>query len=174
LNALSVSLILFAVSAAVWDLLARRIPNAFSIAGAAAGVVVQVSLFGWGGLLQAVAGSAISFALALLVHVFGAIGAGDVKWFAAAGTMADLYSISAILGLSLLAGGIIGGCKYVSSKAFRERLHHLLLDGYLLIGTRDIQRFQALRKAGQARFPFMLCALIGVALVVTVGVPRLW
>jgi len=93
--------------AAAIDLAHRRIPNALSLATAVAGVALAAAgLSGitvWSSLLGLVAGAA----LMLPGHVFGATGAGDVKLFAASGTvLGAAQTLEAFLFVAI-AGGVI-------------------------------------------------------------------
>ena len=64
----------------------RRIPNAFVLATLVAGLSINATLGGWPGLMSSLGGCLAAFCLMLLLHVFGAMGAGDVKLFAAIGS----------------------------------------------------------------------------------------
>src|ERR687894_2821301 len=69
-----------------YDARYRRIPNAFVLATLVAGLAINTTLGGWPGLLASLGGCLAAFCLMLLLHVFGAMGAGDVKLFAAIGS----------------------------------------------------------------------------------------
>ena len=65
----------------------RRIPNVFVLATLFCGLLVNGIFGGLGGVAASVGGCLFGFALMLLLHVFGAMGAGDVKLFAAIGSV---------------------------------------------------------------------------------------
>jgi len=67
------------------DVRYRRIPNAFVLATLVSGVAINGIFGGLPGLLTSVGGCALAFGLMFMLHVFGAMGAGDVKLFAAIG-----------------------------------------------------------------------------------------
>ena len=89
------------------DLRARRIPNALTGALAAIGLGVAA----WGGgavtLPQALAGLAVGFIVMLPGHVAGATGAGDVKLFAALGTLLGPGGALLAFFYTALAGGAL-------------------------------------------------------------------
>jgi prepilin peptidase CpaA len=94
-------------AAAVVDVRQRRIPNVISVATAATGLTF--SLFGINTITvsSALAGLAIGFLMMLPAHVFGATGAGDVKLFAAAGTLLGSGRIVAAFVLVAITGGVL-------------------------------------------------------------------
>ena len=75
-------LIPLAVIIAYYDIRYRRIPNPFVLATLAAGVAMNAILGGMPGVYTSLAGCGLAFALMFLLHLFGAMGAGDVKLFA--------------------------------------------------------------------------------------------
>src|SRR5215216_4816667 len=69
------------------DVRYRRIPNPFVLSALSGGLVINAAAGGGGGLLSALGGCALAFALMFGLHLFGAMGAGDVKLFAAVGAL---------------------------------------------------------------------------------------
>lgn len=67
------------------------------------------------GVKFALGGMAVGFLLTLLIYVIGAIGAGDVKLFAALGALAGARLIARILVFSILVGGAVGVILIVAS-----------------------------------------------------------
>jgi len=94
-------------TAAVIDIRQRRIPNVVCVATAAAGLTL--SMFGISSITvaSALAGLAFGFLIMLPGHVFGATGAGDVKLFAAAGTLLGSGRIVTAFTFVAIAGGIL-------------------------------------------------------------------
>ncbi|MCC7416577.1 MAG: prepilin peptidase [Acidobacteria bacterium] len=100
------------------DLLTRRVPNPLTFGIAALGC--GLALAGATSLTpgQAIAGLAIGFALMLPGHVVGATGAGDVKLFAAIGTLLG----PSRTGMAFLYTAIAGGALAVAVALRRRRL----------------------------------------------------
>ena len=91
---ISISLLIpLAVAVAYYDVRYRRIPNELVLVTLISGFFINVSLNRFDGLLTSAAGFVLAFGLMFLPHLFGAMGAGDVKLFA---------SIGAVLGLKLV------------------------------------------------------------------------
>lgn len=84
-----------------------RIPNGLTSGFAAGGFLYHAVSDGWAGVLHATAGGAAGFLPLLLLHRFGGMGAGDVKWFGAFGIWAGTAATVHLMVTSiLLAGGI--------------------------------------------------------------------
>ena len=94
-------------TAAVIDIRQRRIPNVVCVATAATGLTL--SMFGISTITvtSALAGLAFGFLMMLPGHVFGATGAGDVKLFAAAGTLLGSGRIVTAFLLVAITGGVL-------------------------------------------------------------------
>src|SRR5687767_15779512 len=69
------------------DVRYRRIPNPFVLATLISGLSINLALGGLNGALNSVGGCVLAFILMFILHVFGAMGAGDVKLFAAIGSV---------------------------------------------------------------------------------------
>lgn len=94
-------------SSAVIDLWTRRVPNALTLAIAALGLLLAASGASAVTLRMALVGFALGFALMLPGHIAGATGAGDVKLFAALGTLLGPAGIMAAFLYTALAGGLL-------------------------------------------------------------------
>lgn len=94
--------------ACVSDLRARRIPNVVVLLLLLAGLLHSVVVGGWGaGLARAAGGFGVGFAIWLPFYLAGALGAGDVKLFAAAAAwFGPIYAAYAAIA-SALCGGLL-------------------------------------------------------------------
>src|SRR5262249_47149466 len=70
-----------------YDVRYRRIPNIYVLCALIGGLAANAVINGWSGLGASLAGCVFAFGLMLVLHVFGALGAGDVKLFAAIGAV---------------------------------------------------------------------------------------
>ena len=89
------------------DLRSRRIPNVLTAAVALVGLGVAALGVGPVTLPQAFAGLAVGFLVMLPGHVAGATGAGDVKLFAALGTLLGPGGALLAFFYTALAGGAL-------------------------------------------------------------------
>ncbi len=90
-----------------YDIRYRRIPNVFVLATLISGVILSTYWGGVGGLKSSLGGFAFAFGLMLLMHIFGAMGAGDVKLFAAIGSVVGLDHVVPTFLVVLLTGGVL-------------------------------------------------------------------
>lgn len=94
-------LTLLAVAVAVYDWRERRIPNRLVIPAACVGIALN-AVRGWAGLGFSLGGLAVGLALLLLPHLLGAMGAGDVKYLAAVGSVVGAGGVLRVFLLTLL------------------------------------------------------------------------
>ncbi len=62
-----------------FDVRYRRIPNVIVVSTLVAGLIINSTIGSWHGMLGSAEGFALAFLPMLLMHLFGAMGAGDVK-----------------------------------------------------------------------------------------------
>ena len=94
------------ITAAVWDVTQRRIPNRLVLAGLIAGLLVR-SLEGWGALGTGLAGAGLAFALTFPLFMLRGLGGGDVKLFTAVGAFTGPLGFAAALLASAIVGGVL-------------------------------------------------------------------
>jgi prepilin peptidase CpaA len=95
------------LAGAVVDLRTRRVPNALTGSIASAGLVLAAMHAGPVSLLMACAGCLVGLACMLPGHLIGGTGAGDVKLFAAMGTVLGPWPIAVAFLYTALAGGFL-------------------------------------------------------------------
>ena len=93
--------------AAAIDIRRRRIPNAVCMALAGTGVALAIAGLSRVTVLSSLGGLAFGLLIMLPGHVIGATGAGDVKLFAAAGTLLGSERVLAAFLSVALAGGVL-------------------------------------------------------------------
>jgi len=93
--------------AACWfDLRARRIPNALTLAGFVL-VIVLRGFLGLGSVLEGLGGVGVAMLVAVPPFALGVLGGGDVKLLAAVGGFMGLdHVIGALLATALVGGGL--------------------------------------------------------------------
>ena len=92
---------------AIVDLRTRRIPNALTVSVAATGMACAATGLSGLSVGAALAGFAIGLVLMLPGHLIGATGAGDVKLFAAIGTLIGPAPIATAFLYTAIAGGVL-------------------------------------------------------------------
>ena len=92
---------------AYYDVRYRRIPNAFVLATLCGGLAINTIFAGFGGALASLGGCALAFFPLFILHIFGAMGAGDVKLFAAVGAVVGTRLVPETFLVVLLTGGVL-------------------------------------------------------------------
>lgn len=90
-----------------YDVRYRRIPNAFVLATLAGGIAINSIFGGLVGLYGSLGGCALAFGLMFMLHIFGAMGAGDVKLFAAIGAVTGASLVLPTFLVVILTGGLL-------------------------------------------------------------------
>ena len=108
------------------DVRYRRIPNPFVLATLISGLTLNFALGGWQGGLNSIGGCVLAFIFMFLLHVFGAMGAGDVKLFAAIGSVIGAHLVLPTFVVVVLIGGVLALISVVRSGVFTTTMHRVL------------------------------------------------
>ena len=124
-------LVPLAVFITYYDVRYRRIPNAFVLATLAGGLLINGILNGLGGLGSSVGGCLLAFGMMFALHLFGAMGAGDVKLFAAIGSVVGVGLVVPTFFVVVLTGGALAVITALRARAVVETAQRVL---QILIG----------------------------------------
>jgi len=124
-------LVPLAIIITYYDVRYRRIPNAFVLATLASGLIVNTIYGGLNGVLASLGGCAIAFILMFILHVFGAMGAGDVKLFAAVGSLVGTQLVLPTFLVVILTGGALALLLMLHTGAVRATMQRVLM---ILVG----------------------------------------
>jgi prepilin peptidase CpaA len=105
---LDAALILFVLCVAVIDWRTHRIPNLLCAVAAIIGLSSQMWMYGEDGLLSALGGAAVGFAMFLPFYALRAFGAGDVKAMATVGIFLGMRNTMIAVGMTLISGALLG------------------------------------------------------------------
>ena len=105
-----------------YDARYRRIPNAFVLATLLGGLSVNSAFGGLHGAWASVGGCLLAFVLMFILHVFGAMGAGDVKLFAAIGSVVGAPLVVPTFLVVVLTGGLLAVVTMVRGRMVKETL----------------------------------------------------
>jgi prepilin peptidase CpaA len=119
-----------AIAAAI-DLWTRRVPNAATLGIAGLGVLLAVMHVGRVSVGDALIGCLLAFVLMLPGHFIGATGAGDVKLFAALGTLLGPQGALNAFLYTALAGGVLAAFVAVRRRMLNESVSRIAT----LVGT---------------------------------------
>ncbi len=118
----------FMVTVAVCDFRARRIPNVLNLAGLVVGLGLQGATGGWESFFAGVSGFALGFAILSVPYLAGMVGAGDVKFVAAAGAFLGARLLLVGLAVGIVVGGVVGAVSLIRHGRFVPALRGLLAD----------------------------------------------
>ena len=121
-----VFLVPLAVLIIYYDVRYRRIPNAFVLATLISGITLNVVIGGLQGGLYSIGGCVLAFILMFMLHVFGAMGAGDVKLFAAIGSVIGAQLVLPTFVVVVITGGLLALVNVLRSGIFRTTMHRVL------------------------------------------------
>lgn len=120
-----------ALSITYMDVRYRRIPNKLVLIILLGGVVVNTYFGAWHGLASSFGGAGIAFGIMFLFHLFGTMGAGDVKLFAAIGAVLGSSLVLPTFLIVALTGGILAICKMVYTRRVQATMQGVV---YFFIG----------------------------------------
>ena len=109
-----------------YDVRYRRIPNPFVLATLAAGIAIHAIFAGLPGVAASLGGCALAFVLMFMLHVFGAMGAGDVKLFAAIGAVTGAPLVLPTFIVVILTGGLLAVVLIIRAGTLISTMHRVL------------------------------------------------
>lgn len=109
-----------------YDVRYRRIPNIAVIAALVSGLAINTVFGGLQGTVASLYGFGLAFFPMLLMHIFGAMGAGDVKLFGAVGAILGVSLVPVTFILVVMFGGALAVYSMIRSGTVFSTLHGVL------------------------------------------------
>jgi prepilin peptidase CpaA len=109
-----------------YDVRYRRIPNPFVFATLVSGIAINGIFGGLPGLYASVGGCVLAFGLMFILHLFGAMGAGDVKLFAAIGAVTGAGLVVPTFVVVILTGGLLAVVSIIRAGMVMTTMHRVL------------------------------------------------
>lgn len=160
-----IAVLIHTLAALATDLAVRRIPNPWNAAAAAAGLALHGAADGWQGLSFSAAGCAVLFLATVPLQLCGAIGGGDVKWFAALGSWTGAVFALQTLLYAILAAGVMASGYFLLNGSLMRVLQRWLVAGWLAAAGRSpLSIRHARERADRKEMPFMAAVLPAVLL----------
>ena len=109
-----------------YDVRYRRIPNALVLMTLIGGLAINTSLTGFQGTVSSLEGFALAFIPMFLIHLFGAMGAGDVKLFGAVGSVLGVAMVPLTFVVVVMLGAALAIYTMLRSGTVFSTLHGVL------------------------------------------------
>jgi len=145
-----------AVSAFI-DMKTRRVPNPLTLGIAVTGLTLAVARWSHLTVTSAALGLVVGVGLMLLPYLFGAMGGGDLKLFAALGTFLGPSSTVRAFLFTLLAGGLLA----VVVALQRRRFQATMLNAAVLVTSGGANAAAIEHVATNNRFAYAPAIAIG-------------
>jgi len=141
---LVVALLFIPLAAAIiyMDVRYRRIPNKLVLAIMAAGIAVNGFFGGVHGVVSSLEGLGLGFAMMFILHAFGTMGAGDMKLFAAVGSIVGIPHVLQTLFVVALTGGVFAICKMVYARRVGQTMTGVAQFFFGLLPGQTVPRFE--------------------------------
>jgi len=153
-------LIPLAASVIYHDVRFRRIPNVLVLTALIAGLAINTTFGGFRGLGNSALGFGVAFFAMLLLHIFGAMGAGDVKLMGAVGSILGIALMPVTLILVVMAGGVLAIYSMLRAGTVFSTLHGVLRIFVGLLPGWEMPRF-AMAPDRRHTIPYGVAIMVG-------------
>ncbi|HEX2267941.1 MAG TPA: A24 family peptidase [Pyrinomonadaceae bacterium] len=160
-------LVPLAVAVIYYDVRFRRIPNRLVLAALVAGLAINISFQGKHGALSSVGGFIIAFIPMFLMHVFGAMGAGDVKLFAAIGAVLGIALVPMTFVVVVMLGAVLAIYSMIRAGTVASTMHGVLRIFVGILPGWEMPRF-SLPPDRRHTIPYGVAIMLGSLIAVAV------
>lgn len=155
-----VVLIPLAATVIYHDVRYRRIPNVLVLLALVAGLGINTVFGGLPGLGNSALGFAVAFIPMLLLHIFGAMGAGDVKLMGAVGSILGVGLMPVTLILVVMVGGALAVYTTLRAGTMFSTLHGVLRIFVGILPGWEMPRF-AMAPDRRHTIPYGVAIMVG-------------
>jgi prepilin peptidase CpaA len=153
-------LVPLAASVIYQDVKYRRIPNVVVLTALIAGIGINTYFGGWHGSINSLLGFGIGFVPMLLLHIFGAMGAGDVKLSGAVGTILGVGIMPHTLVIVAMLGGLLAVLTTLRAGTLFSTLHGVLRIFVGMLPGWEMPRF-AMAPDRRHTIPYGVAIMVG-------------
>ncbi|MBP2440148.1 prepilin peptidase CpaA [Paenibacillus sp. PvP052] len=148
----------------VTDITKHKIPNWLTLAGTGGGIIYHLTADSWNGLLFAGLGFLSGFVPMVALYALRAVAAGDVKLFAALGSLVGAIHVLYVMSASLLIAGCIAVFILLWRSDGLQRLKNTAVTLLRVVVFRDLTPLVWVSvPSDRLRFPFMWAVAPGAA-----------
>ena len=163
-------LIPMAIFIVYYDVRYRRIPNVLVLSLLIGGFTINISFGGLNGALTSVEGLALAFLPMFLIHMFGAMGAGDVKLFGAVGSVIGVSMVPLTFVVVVMLGAVLAIYTMLRSGTMFSTLHGVLRIFVGIMPGWEMPRF-AIPPDRKHTIPYGVAIMLGSLLAAVVFQP---
>jgi prepilin peptidase CpaA len=142
------------------DVKYRRIPNLLVLTALLAGIGINSFFAGWNGLGNSFLGFGLGFLPMLLLHIFGAMGAGDVKLSGAVGAILGVGLMPMTLVLVAITGGLLAIFITLRAGTMLSTMHGVLRIFVGILPGWEMPRF-AMARDRRHTIPYGVAIMVG-------------
>ena len=142
------------------DVRYRRIPNLLVLTALISGFGINIFFSGLDGFTSSLLGFGMGFIPMLLLHIFGAMGAGDVKLFGAVGTILGVGLVPTTLIVVIMLGGVLAIFTALRAGTMLSTLHGVLRILVGILPGWEMPRF-AIAPDRRHTIPYGVAIMIG-------------
>ena len=153
-----------------YDVRYRRIPNMLVLATLIAGISINIGFNGVPGMISSLEGFALAFFPMLLMHIFGAMGAGDVKLFGAVGAVLGVSQVPLAFVVVVMLGAVLAVYTMLRAGTVFSTMHGVLRIFVGILPGWEMPRFQ-IAPDRKHTIPYGVAIMLG-SLIVVVLFPR--
>jgi prepilin peptidase CpaA len=150
-----------------YDVRYRRIPNVLVLATLLAGISVNTGFSGLHGMLSSFEGFALAFFPMLLMHIFGAMGAGDVKLFGAVGAVLGVSLVPLAFVVVVMLGAVLAVYTMLRAGTVFSTLHGVLRIFVGILPGWEMPRF-AMSPDRRHTIPYGVAIMLGSLIAVAI------
>jgi len=153
-----------------YDVRYRRIPNVLVLATLIAGISINTGFSGVHGTVSSLEGFALAFFPMLLMHIFGAMGAGDVKLFGAVGAVLGVSQVPHAFVVVVMLGAVLAVYTMLRAGTVFSTLHGVLRIFVGILPGWEMPRFK-MAPDRKHTIPYGVAIMLG-SLIAVVLFPR--
>ena len=149
-----------------YDIRYRRIPNVLVLGLLIGGLTINISFGGLSGAVSSLEGFALAFVPMFLIHLFGAMGAGDVKLFAAVGSVIGVSMVPLTFVVVVMLGAVLAIYTMLRSGTVFSTLHGVLRIFVGIMPGWEMPRF-AIPPDRRHTIPYGVAIMVGSLIAAT-------